>query len=182
MDETRQQHWKTLDRFVEIRSPWFTLIGEHIQDDLQQIHDYWRLEHTDSVVILTIHDNKILFPMLNYRPGLGKPTLDFPGGQVNAGQTSEMAARKILEKELGVTEDAIAHLTLLNPSGWPINSAFSNQKLYGFVAEIDPQVSVNLDFVAVTYPTTSEGIRTLLKDLACLQCRSVLIGWQSQST
>lgn len=67
MDETRQQHWKTLDRFVEIRSPWFTLIGEHIQDDLQQIHDYWRIEHTDSVVILTIHDNKILFPMLNYR-------------------------------------------------------------------------------------------------------------------
>jgi hypothetical protein len=117
MNETRQQQWKTLDRFVEIRSPWFTLIGEHLQDDRQQVHDYWPIENTDSVVILTIQGGKLLFPLLNYRPGLGKPTLEFPGGRVNAGQTSETVAREILEKELGVIEDAIAHLTLLNPSG-----------------------------------------------------------------
>jgi hypothetical protein len=116
MNETRQQHWKTLDRFVEICSPRFTLIGEHLQDDGQQVHDYWRIENTDSVVILTIQGGKLLFPLLNYRPGLGKPTLDFPGGRVNAGQTSETAAREILEKELGVKQDAIAHLTLLNSS------------------------------------------------------------------
>jgi hypothetical protein len=64
---------------VEIRSPWFTLIGEHLPDDRQQVHDYWRIKNTDSVVILTIKGGKLLFPMLNYRPGLGKPTLDFPG-------------------------------------------------------------------------------------------------------
>lgn len=182
MDETRQQQWKTLDRFLEIRSPWFTLIGEHLEDDLQQVHDYWRVEKTDSVVILTIHHGKLLFPMLNYRPGLGKATLDFPGGRVNAGQTPESAAGKILEKELGVTADAIAHLTFLNPSGWPVNSAFSNQKLYGFVAEINPTVLVNPDLLAATYPTTSEGIRSLLDELTCLQCRAVLLEWQSQLT
>jgi hypothetical protein len=117
MNETRQQQWKTLDRFVEICSPGFTLIGENLQDDDQQVHDYWRIENTDSVVILRIQGGKFLFPLLNYRPGLGKPTLDFPGGRVNAGPMSETAAREILEKELGVKEDAIAHLTLLNPSG-----------------------------------------------------------------
>jgi len=168
MNETRQQQWKTLDRFVEIRSPWFTLIGEHLQDDRQQVHDYWLIENTDSVVISTIQGGKLLFPLLNYRPGLGKPTLGFPGGRVNAGQTSETVAREILEKELGIKEDAIAHLTLLNASGWRINSVFSNQKLYGFVAEIDPKVSVNPEILAVTYFTTSESIRTLLKDLTCL--------------
>lgn len=182
MDETRQQHWKTIDRFVEIRSPWFTLIGEHLEDDRQQVIDYWRVEKADSVVILTIHSGKLLFPMLNYRPGLGKPTLDFPGGRVGDGQTPETAARRMLHKELGVTEDAIAHLTLLNPSGWPVNSAFSNQKLYGFVAEIDPTVSVNPELLAATYPNTSDGIRTLLKDLTCLQCRAILLEWQSQFT
>jgi isopentenyldiphosphate isomerase len=107
MDETRQQHWKTLDRFVEIRSPWFTLIGEHLEDDHQQVHDYWRVEKADSVVILTIHDGKLLFPLLNYRPGVGKPTLDFPGGRVNEGQTPETAARNVLHKELGITDDVI---------------------------------------------------------------------------
>ena len=52
----------------------------------------------------------------NYRPGLEKPTLEFLGGRVNAGQTSETVAREILEKELGVKKDAIAHFTLLNPT------------------------------------------------------------------
>jgi hypothetical protein len=182
MDETRQQHWKTLDRFLERRSPWFTVIGEHLQDDRQQVIDYWRVEKADSVVILTIHSDKLLFPMLNYRPGLGKPTLDFPGGRVSDGQTPETAVPKILEKELSVTEDAIANLTPLNSIGWPVNSAFSNQKLYGFVAEIDTKVSVNPELLAATYPATSEGIRTLLKNLTCLQCRAVLLEWQNQST
>ena len=180
MDETRQQHWKTLDRFLEMRSPWFTLIGEHLQDDSQQVIDYWRVEKADSVVILTIHGDKLVFPRLNYRPGLGKATLDFPGGRVSEGQTAETAVPKILEKELGIKEDAIAHLTLLNPSGWPINSAFSNQQLYGFVAEIEPTVLINPELLAATYPNTSEGIRTLLQDLTCLQCRAVLFEWQSQ--
>jgi 8-oxo-dGTP pyrophosphatase MutT (NUDIX family) len=181
MDETRQQHWKTLDRFLEIRSPWFTLLGEHLEDDRQQVMDYWRVEKTDSVVILTLHGGQLLFPRLNYRPGLGEVTLDFPGGRVSEGQTPETAVPKILEKELGLREDAIAHLTLLNPSGWAINSSFSNQKLYGFVAEIDPTISVNPELLAATYPTTSEGIRSLLQDLTCLQCRAVLLEWQSQS-
>ncbi len=182
MDETRQQHWKTLDRFIEMRSPWFTLIGEHLQDDRQQVIDYWRVEKTDSVVILTIHNGKLLLPMLNYRPGLGTATLDFPGGRVGDGQTPETAARRILHKELAVTEEAIANLTPLNSIGWPVNSAFSNQKLYGFVAEINSTVSVNPDLLAITYPATSDGIRSLLNDLTCLQCRAVVLEWQSQFT
>jgi hypothetical protein len=180
MDGTRQQQWKTLDRFVEMRSPWFTLIGEHLQDDRQQVLDYWRVERADSIVVLTIQGDKLLFPMLNYRPGLGKPTLDFPGGRVEAGQTPEEAVPGIIKKELDLTEDAIARLTLLNPTGWAVNSSFSNQKLYGVVAEINPAVSVNPELLSVTYPTTPEGIRSLLEDLTCLQCRAVLLEWQSQ--
>ena len=179
MDETRQQHWKTLDRFMEIRSQWFTVIGEHLQDDYQQVMEYWRVERADSVVILTIHEGKLLFPILNYRPGLGKPTLDFPGGRISEGQTPATAARRILEKELGVKEEAITHLTLLNPSGWPVNSAFSNQKLYALVAELQPTASVNPEQLAATYPVTSGGIRSLLNDLTCLQCRAVLLEWHS---
>ncbi|HEY9666307.1 MAG TPA: NUDIX domain-containing protein [Coleofasciculaceae cyanobacterium] len=181
-DVSRQQQWKTLARFVEIRSSWMTLIGEHLQDDRQQVLDYWRVEKADAVIVLTIQDGKLLFPILNYRPGLGEPTLDFPGGRVSAEQTPEMAARRILDKELGLTEEAIANLTPLNSTGWAVNSSFSNQKLYGFVAEISPMVSLNPDLLGATYPATETGIRTLLKDLTCLQCRAVLLEWQSQLT
>ena len=80
MDDKHQ--WPTLDRFVEIRSPWLTLIGETLQDEQQQVLDYWRIEKADSVVILAIQSGQFLLPVPMYRPGLGEATLDFPGGRV----------------------------------------------------------------------------------------------------
>lgn len=172
--------WQILDRFVEIRSPWLTLIGEHLQDDQEEILDYWRVEKADSVVIVTIQGGKFLFPVPSYRPGVGEATLDFPGGRVNPNQTPVAAVPGILSQELGVCEDAIANLTPLNSTGWAINSSFSNQNLYGFVAELDATVAVNPNRLGTTYPTTSPGIYSLLQDLTCLQCRAVLLEWQSQ--
>ncbi|MEQ8380799.1 MAG: NUDIX hydrolase [Coleofasciculus sp. A1-SPW-01] len=172
--------WQTLDRFVEIRSPWLTLIGERLQDDQGQILDYWRVEKADSVVIVTIQAGKFLLPIPTYRPGVGEATLDFPGGRVNSEQTPITAVPGILSRELGVSEEAIATLTPLNSTGWAINSSFSNQYLYGFVAELDPTVAVNPNRIGITYPTTSAGIHSLLQELTCLQCRTVLLEWQSQ--
>ncbi len=46
-----------------------------------------------------------------------------------------------------------------------------NQKLYGFVAEIDPTLSIDPNRLGATYSKTSTGINLLLQDLSCLQCR-----------
>ncbi|MDJ0554860.1 MAG: NUDIX hydrolase [Microcoleaceae cyanobacterium MO_207.B10] len=173
--------WNTLDCFVKISSPWLTLIGEHLQDDRGKVIDYWRVEKADSVVILTIQSGNFLFPIPMYRPGLGENTLDFPGGRVPSGQKPVAIVPKILERELGITAAAIAHLTPLNTTGWAINSSFSNQKLYGFVAEIDSNVLISDQLLGAVYPTTELGISNLLQDLTCLQCRSVLLEWQYQS-
>ena len=178
MDDKHQ--WQTLDRFVEIRSPWLTLIGETLQDEQQRVLDYWRIEKADSVVILTIQSGQFLLPVPMYRPGLGEATLDFPGGRVSSGQTPVTAALEIIRRELGVTESGIARLTPLNTNGWAINSSFSNQKLYGLVAELFPTVSISSERLGATYAATTAGIRSLLKDLTCLQCRAVLLEWQSQ--
>ena len=172
--------WKTLDSFVEISSPWLTLIGEHLQDDQGKVIDYWRVEKADSVVVLTIQSENLLLPIPMYRPGVGKKTLDFPGGRVLSGQTPAAAVPKILERELGITAAAIASLIPLNTNGWEINSSFSNQQLYGFVAEIDPSLSISNELLAGIYPTTKLGISNLLQDLTCLQCRCVLLEWQIQ--
>ena len=178
MDNKHQ--WQTLDRFLEIRSPWLTLIGETLQDEQQRVLDYWRIEKADSVVILTIQGGQFLLPVPMYRPGLGEATLDFPGGRVPSGQTPITAALEIIRRELGVMESGIARLTPLNTTGWAINSSFSNQKLYGFVAELFPTVSISPERLGATYAATRAGIRSLLKDLTCLQCRAVLLEWQSQ--
>ncbi|MCU0519060.1 MAG: hypothetical protein MUC60_19785 [Oscillatoria sp. Prado101] len=73
-----ENRWQTLDKFVEIRSPWLTLIGEHLQDNRGRILEYWRVEKADSAVILTLQNGNLILPPPTDRPGLGQATLDFP--------------------------------------------------------------------------------------------------------
>ena len=181
MNQTAKSHWKTLDRFVEINSHWVKLIGEHLETTEGQTVEYWRVERADSVVILTIQGDKLLFPPPMYRPGVASATLDFPGGRLPAGSTPVEAVPAIIKKELGVTESAIALIQPLNAIGWAINSSFSNQKLYGFVAQLHPAATVNPELIGATYPATPDGIRDLLKKLTCLQCRALLLEWQNQN-
>ena len=174
-----QDDWQTLERFVEIRSSWLTLIGEKLQDERQQILDYWRVEKANSAVIVTIQSNRFLLPKLAYRPGLGQATLDFPGGRVLPEQTPIDAVPPILKRELGINKSDIISLNALNQNGWAINSSFSNQKLYGLIAEIKFEIVVEPEKLTSTIdPTTAIGIDNLLLDLTCLQCRAVLLEWQ----
>ncbi|WP_232731720.1 NUDIX hydrolase [Kamptonema formosum] len=160
--------WQTLDKFVEIRSPWLTLIGEHLQDNRGRILEYWRVEKADSAVILTLQNGNLILPPPTYRPGLGQATLDFAGGRVPPGQTPETAVPTILQRELGVETSAICHLTPLNTIGWAVNSSFSNQKLYGFVAELHPTAAIPAGCTGATYPATGAGVRALLDHLPAM--------------
>ncbi|VXD15758.1 conserved hypothetical protein [Planktothrix serta PCC 8927] len=172
--------WKVVQPLVEILSPWVTVIAEQLQDDQGKILEYWRVEKADSVVILTLQNQTLLLPRPMYRPGVGKTTLDFPGGRVPSEQTPLETVPNILNKELGIQPSDIATIIALNSEGWAINSSFSNQNLYGFVAEILPDAVVNPEQIGATYPITNQGIEELLQDLVCLQCRGILLEWKQQ--
>lgn len=174
MTDPSEPHWQTLDRFLQLHSRWMTLIGEHLQDSQGQILEYWRIEKADSVIVLPIQGDRMLLPTPIYRPGIGQVTLDFPGGRVADGQSPEQAAVATLQRELGIAAADIIQLDSLNPSGWAVNSSFSNQKLYGFIADINPSLA---EMTAITHPATFTGIQDLLAELTCLQCRSVLLEW-----
>lgn len=177
---TDKTNWRTLDCFIKINTPWLTLIGEKLEDDRQKNLDYWRVEKADSIVIITIQNNQFILPHSSYRPGIQQVTLDFAGGRLNQGLSPNLASLEILRRELGISNVDIVSLNPLNQVGWVINSSFSNQKLYGFVAEISPDTIINSERVGKIYPTTSEGINHLLTDLTCLQCRAVLREWLAQ--
>lgn len=177
--ENPENQWQTLERFVEIRSPWLTLIGEKLKDEQEQILDYWRVEKVDSVVIITIQNGQFVLPKPTYRPGVGQTTLDFPGGRVLPEQTIVDAVSNILRRELGISKSDLIRLDPLNQNGWAINSSFSNQKLYGFIAEIRPEIIIKPEKIIPTvYSQNALGIKELLQDFTCLQCRAVLLEWQ----
>ncbi|OLP17383.1 NUDIX hydrolase [Leptolyngbya sp. 'hensonii'] len=169
--------WQIHDRFLELRSRWMTLIGEHLLTETGEQLEYWRVERADSVIILPIQADRLLLPPPAYRPGVGHCTLDFPGGRVPTGQTAAEAIPGILQRELGLPPQMIEDLQTLNVEGWPINSSFSNQKLFGFVAEIHPDVRLSPESIGTTVLITEGGIQDLLQHLTCLQCRAVLLEW-----
>lgn len=169
--------WQTCDRFLDMRSKWFTLIGEHLRDHKGQLLEYWRVERAHSVIILPIQTNQLLLMPPSYRPGVGESTLDFPGGRLPETAPPEQAAKVILSRELGVEAKGILELESLNPNGWHINSSFSNQKLYGFVAKLHPDWDIASHCLGPTFPVSPMGIRNLLGVLSCLQCRMILLEW-----
>ncbi len=171
------EEWKILEKFIEIRSPWLTLIGEKLQDQQGKILDYWRVEKANSVVIITIQGDNFLLPKPMYRPGVQSHTLDFPGGRLPEAIEPIKVVPQILNRELGISQSGITKVTQLNQTGWSINSSFSNQKLYGFVAEINPKFAINANKLGATYSKTATGINLLLEDLTCLQCRAILLEW-----
>jgi hypothetical protein len=168
-------NWKKLNSFVSIQSPWLRLLGEKWQNEQQQILDYWRVEKADSVIIITLYRNQFILPKPMFRVGLGEPTLDFAGGRLTTDKTPVSVVPSILQRELDITEEAIISLNPINQIGWSVNSSFSNQKLYGFVAEIDPNWELSIDKLGEIYADTSEDVERLLDDLICLQCRSLLL-------
>ncbi len=172
--------WQRLDRIVNVQSRWLTLIGEHWLNDQGETLQYWRVERVDSMIIIPRQNGSLLLPPPTFRPGIAQATLDFPGGRFDPEQTKADNAYRILRRELGVSSSEVQSLLLLNQQGWPVNSSFSNQLLFGVVAEINPGASFPVD--CLTYPVSASGIHMLLQDLLCLQCRATLLAYWHQTS
>lgn len=115
----KSQLWKTLSRFVEIKSPWLTLIGEKLQNNQDKILDYWLIEKADSVIVIPILNQRLLLPISTYRPGFQQITLDFPGGRLPLELSPSQGSVTILNKELAIQPGDIQELTLLiKRDGW----------------------------------------------------------------
>lgn len=177
----KEEAWKKLGIFVDISCPWLRLIGEKLEDNQGNLLEYWRVEKADSVVVITKQSNNFLFPPLMYRPGIGKVTLDFPGGRVSEGKSPNEVVPHILKRELGVNLEDIISLIPINPLGWEINSSFSNQKLYGFFAELAESLVISPQKLGGIYNNSSTGIKQLLDDLTCLQCRALFLEWLNKA-
>ncbi|HEY9851975.1 MAG TPA: NUDIX hydrolase [Leptolyngbyaceae cyanobacterium] len=177
MADYSRERWRVCKRFLEMRSSWLTLIGENLQDDRGDILEYWRIEKSDSVIIITLQKNQLILPQPMYRPGVGEFTFDFPGGRVPDGESPLAVVPLILKRELGIEADSIVEITPLNTKGWAVNSSFSNQKLFGFFVQIKPSLVLSPEYVGATYPANDSGVGDLLEVLTCLQCRALLLEW-----
>ena len=173
--------WTILKEIARLRTNWVTLVGEEWLCDKGKNLEYWRVEKVDSVIVLPIYKSHFLICKPTFRPGVGRHTIDFPGGRVPNGKAPEDIAPLIIERELGIPAASINSLKTINNSKRDINSSFSNQGLGAFVAIINDSVDISLSS-QYNYTVDTAGITALLNDLECLQCRSVLLEWNFYNT
>ena len=169
--------WQFKETILSLKTGWLTLFGEKLETPQGETLDYWRIEKADSIIVLPVYQQQLLLPPPVYRPGVGQFTWDFPGGRHCDEQNLYEAATAILERELGVANSMVSSLSSINQTGWLINSSFSNQRLYGFVAELKPDSVLVPEKMGATYPLTPSDVQALLDKLLCLQCRSLLMEW-----
>lgn len=170
--------WKRLSEYVRVSSHWVTLIGERWLGDQGAELEYWRVEKADSVIVLPIQAGHLFCVAPTFRPGIGRSTLDFPGGRLPAGKAPHEIVPALLQRELGVSPESIRRTQALNDVKWVVNSAFSNQGLWAFAAEIDASFSIPQALVGARVPADPAGCEELMGRLDCLQCRAVLREWQ----
>ncbi|MGC9962364.1 MAG: NUDIX hydrolase [Acidimicrobiales bacterium] len=164
---TRDEHerrWPVVSRFVEVRSPWMSVIGERLQDETGKELDYWRVEKADSLLVIATQGDRLLLPKRAYRPGVGRVTLDLAGGRLKDPKLRSATAREIVRREFGLGGgDPFSSEQPLNDAGWDVDSSSSSQRLYGVLAELRPQVEIPVERVGASYPATRLGGEDLLR-------------------
>jgi hypothetical protein len=122
--------------------------------------EYWRVEKANSVIVLSLQVARSFCVAPNSRPGIGRATLDCPGGRLPTGKMPNDVLPFLLPPELGVVPEAIRRTEALNVDQWIVNSFFSNQGLWAVVAEIDETLPIPHHIVDTKHwPMQIESVR-----------------------
>lgn len=168
MDIIPSQPKKRIDRTVIASSKWVTFYKDRIVSNGGYDLEYWCVERSDSVIVLVRQGNVFLLPDMQYRPGIDRQTLDFPGGRIDE-KSPEEAALLTVSREFQLERSLLPAPKLITPKPLFVDSAFSDQKVYGFYLELPEKLPVPM-----AHRYTSE---VLLSELGCLQCKAILLEW-----
>lgn len=159
-----RQTWRLVRRDFLIETPIFRVRRDRKQRvELSSSVDYFVLEVVDWVNVIPLTpDNEVVLIEL-HRHGVDEPSLEIPGGMIDPGDPSPLAAaqRELLE-ETGYESDPLVPLGVVHP-----NPAIQNNRCYTFLAPnarptADPSRDEGEFITVVRYPIPA--VPELLKE------------------
>jgi ADP-ribose pyrophosphatase len=97
---------------VVFATPWFQIVAKNVEGSSGP---HYSLQTKDYVSVVAITEDGRLLLVRQFRPAVGRMTLELPSGHVEAGETPEQAARKELVEETGYLADTFTLLGNLSP-------------------------------------------------------------------
>lgn len=163
---------KRLERSVIAQSKWVTFYKDRVESNGGGELEYWCVDRSDSVIVVAVQNGKFLLTPEQYRPGIDQTTLDFPGGRVDANDPLA-AAEQTFRREFQLDQSLPLSFQPLISAPLIVDSAFSNQRLYGFMVKIPDDIIID--------GTRQYTADELLEKLQCLQCRTLLLEYLRQN-
>lgn len=106
----------------EIRPVKVTVRGREFTRDV--------VDHPGSVCVLALTtEDRIIF-VRQFRPGIGRMSLELPGGRLREGEAPEDAARREMEAETGVRPKGLRLVGTFYPA-----PGYSSEEVYCFVSQ-----------------------------------------------
>jgi len=117
-----------------------------------RVHDYVRLRIPDWVNVVAVTTASRLVLVAQHRYGIDEPTLEVPGGAVDADETAAEAAMRELREETGYGGGRVV------PLGWVwVNPAIQDNRTWLFAA-------LDVELLGAPRPDPTEQIEVVLRD------------------
>ena len=100
-----------VERAVVFASPWCRVLAQPLPDG----QPYYMLEVPDYVSIIARTPAGCILLVRQHRPIVGAESVELPSGHIEAGESSEAAARRELLEETGMLADHLECLGTLMP-------------------------------------------------------------------
>lgn len=93
--------FRELGQKLLFKNNHISVITKKLQLPTHKIVDWTFLERRDAVAVIAVLDNKKLVLVKQYRPAIGKCTIEIPAGVLEPGEVPIEAAKRELEEETG---------------------------------------------------------------------------------
>ncbi|MBO0358524.1 NUDIX hydrolase [Hymenobacter sp. BT186] len=157
--------WTTLHSELVVDHRWYQLRRDHVQLPTgQQLDDYFVSVRANVALVFALTDDQHVLFVRQYKHGIGEILTELPGGVVDAGETSPLAAaRRELLEETGYASDDLEQLAEVSD-----NPTKDTNRIYFFLAR-------NARRVAAQHLDETENIEVLKVPLADIE-RMILSG------
>ena len=133
MVNTRRKRLKGAGPVV-FACPWLAIRKDAIGTSSHPFDHYYVVERPDSVIIVPISDANRTILLRQHRHPIDDSSWEFPMGQIESGETAEMAAHRELREESSIVSDSFEAISWYHPSG-----GLTAQRTFVFIARLDDQ-------------------------------------------